>query len=474
MCTEMLNGSLLLPVIASVVFVSSCRQPLPELPRVTTSSFPATVREQIEAARCEAQHEPRDAGASGRYGMVLHAYVLDDAASVCYRRAARLDSKSARWPYYLGLILQRQKRYSEAVAQFRAALSNRPDDHAIRLHLASALAAAGQASESRKLYSEVVAAAPGMAEAHYGLGRLAEEAADYEEAIRHYQDAIASYPGYREALFALGQVYRRIGNAERTRELLERYREASDVPPPSQDSLREELVGLDRSTQGYVRRAVSFERAGKLSDAIREFENALSVDARNNNAHINLISLYAQTGEFRQAEDHYRKAVALNPTEAYAHFNFANALAAQRRFSEAAALLPRAIAANPKLTPAHTLLGDLKMALGKRAEAEQSYRAALDLRRDDLIANRGLGYVLAQRGRCAEAIPHLERAQESSGRFAVKTILILAGCYHRQGDRSKARTLLDDSRGIVLGHASPSELREFDLALAKTLTPEKP
>src|SRR3954454_3297979 len=95
--------------IAALALLAACRsRPLPDLPQVSTASFSATVRENMDAALVQARRRPRDAAAVGRLGMSLHAHKQFDAARQCYMRASLLDPKSFDWRYYLGVVSEGQ------------------------------------------------------------------------------------------------------------------------------------------------------------------------------------------------------------------------------------------------------------------------------------------------------------------------------------------------------------------------------
>ena len=97
---------LLTAVLAWIFSVSSWAQPLPEIPALSAAElekFDAPSRERIQKAYQRAQESTQDGEANGRLGMTLHGFGLYEHAAVYYRRARRLEPKSFRWVYYLGV-----------------------------------------------------------------------------------------------------------------------------------------------------------------------------------------------------------------------------------------------------------------------------------------------------------------------------------------------------------------------------------
>src|SRR5215203_3162723 len=86
----------------------------------------SAVAAQISEMQRLAGDQPA-AGAYGDLGQVYLAYGFNDAAADCFRNAAVLEKKDARWPYLLGAADQAAGRLDEAAAAFTQALGLAPD-----------------------------------------------------------------------------------------------------------------------------------------------------------------------------------------------------------------------------------------------------------------------------------------------------------------------------------------------------------
>src|SRR4029450_11837027 len=71
------------------------------------------------------------------------------------------------------------------------------------------------------------------------------------------------------------------------------YEQNRTSVPPLDDPLRSAVTRLNMGSVAHIRRGADLERAGKIAEAIAEQQEALRVDPKAGQAHINLISLYA-------------------------------------------------------------------------------------------------------------------------------------------------------------------------------------
>jgi tetratricopeptide (TPR) repeat protein len=114
-------------------------------------------------------------------------------------------------------------------------------------------------ARARLLYAQLLARAPGHADAHVNLGRLLHEAGQLAAAQTHYRAALAARPGDATAAYNL---------------------------------------------------AVALGDQGRMADAVHWYETALRSDPQLAEAHYNLATLFDQSGDSRAAIRHineYRK-----------------------------------------------------------------------------------------------------------------------------------------------------------------------
>jgi protein O-GlcNAc transferase len=399
------------PGIALLVALAACsRTSLPRLPDVDTASFLPSIRLEIDRKFAAVRAAPTDATENGQLGMLLHAHDRMEAALVCYRRAALLDPKDYRWTYLSGVAYAALSRNPEAVEQFQKVLAARPDDVPAQLRLADALLASGDATAARGAYQKVIEQRPGDPIGYYGAGQAYAMAGDPARAAGRYQQACERFPTYAAAHYALGLAYRQLGRPEDARSHLAAYEQSRNATPPREDPLMAEVHSLSGGVLPLLAKAKSAAAAGRFRDAVELHKQALELDPKQEQAHINLISLYGQLRQFDQAEAEYRAAVALNPSRDEAHYNYAVLLTAQDRLDEAAAAYRKALALNPGHAEANNNLGFLLARQRKFDEALLHANKALESKPDYPQAHYNAAMILLQRGKADEAIAHLRAA----------------------------------------------------------------
>lgn len=422
---------------------------LPELPQVSTAAFSPHVREQIDAAFAEARARPRDAAATGRLGMALHAHKQFDAARQCYLRASAMEPKRFEWKYYLGVVSQG----TGAVDAFRAALKLR-DDVAARIKLGEALLAAGDDSEARDVFRGI-----DHPVAWFGYARATGDASYYEKAV-------AAFPRYGAALFALAQAYQRAGRAADAQRLMAEYALSKTIVPPLEDPLMDAVEALNRGPERLLREAANLEAQGQLQPAIETELSALALDPKLVEAHVQLIALYGRAGKPAEAEQHYREAVALNPRSAAAHYNFGVFCYGAKRRDEARRAFEAALAIDPSHAEAHNNLGAILEEDGRLDAAAREFQKALDSRPDYSLARFHLGRIYANQSRWRDAIEQLRRAAESDDEGAATYTYALGATEARAGRREQAVATLNAARqkALARGQAPLAAAIERDLA----------
>lgn len=227
---------------------------------------------------------------------------------------------------------------------------------------------------------------------------LAETAAGQSTpALPRLARVAAAHPG--SSLFA-STYARALAATGRKREALERFRRAV-ATWPADASLYHELAVVARDL-------------GLVDEALRAEEAALAIAPADPQALNGKGLLLADVGRHAEAASAFEAAAKYDPTNAVYLAN----------------------------------LGNAKRALGDLAGASEAYHRALD--RDAVLgdAANGLGVVLVQQGRPADAVPWLERAAKDAS--FIEAQLNLGIALQRSGDRTRAaaqyRKVLDAPR----------------------------
>jgi len=211
---------------------------------------------------------------------------------------------------------------------------------------------AGRLAEAERLYTRILAVAPGHADCRHLLGVLAHQSGRDELAVRLIGEAIALNGS--DAAY-----HNNLGNA---------------------------LHGLSR-----------------LDEAAAAYHQALALKPDYAGARYNLANLLQARGRPEAALPHFEQALALWPGRADLHNNLGASLLELGRFTEAMARFERALALAPDHAEACNNLGKSCQELGRMAEAVAYYRRALALRPDYAEAHSNLLMTLTYLPDCPAA-----------------------------------------------------------------------
>ena len=149
--------------------------------------------------------------------------------------------------------------------------------------------------------------------------------------------------------------------------------------------------------------------AGLPQAAVPILEHVVTLQPANPAFHVSLGTSYAQAGHPADALRSFDQALTLDDAFFPAHFQ--RGIALMEPDPEAAlTALGRAIALQPDSAPADNYRAIVLTHLGRFDEAFESFSRALELARDNPMAHSNCGAALVRLGRHADALPHLEAA----------------------------------------------------------------
>jgi protein O-mannosyl-transferase len=130
--------------------------------------------------------------------------------------------------------------------------------------------------------------------------------------------------------------------------------------------------------------------AGRLEDAIRQYEQAVQIDPHHQEVHNNLAFALLQAGRVNDAIAQLEQAVRISPDSADGHYNLGNAYLRAGRVQDATGQYEQAVRLNPNYVQAHVNLGFALAQRGRFDEAVEHWEAALRLDPSNQDAPRGL------------------------------------------------------------------------------------
>ena len=257
------------------------------------------------------------------------------------------------------------------------------------------------------------------AEAHFGLGALAQLVGDLDEAIRRYRLAVRFKPDYAQAHYNM---------------------------------------------------ALVLENQGAPADALASYLNAIQILPNYPAALSNVGRLQAGMGELGTARGTLERAVELEPTNAEALNNLGNVLWSLGQQAEAESRFRQAIDARPGFSPAHFNLALSLVVQGRAEEGLEELNAGLEGEGDNLQAALSVAWALATDAsadvRRPELAVDLANQIRAFAGFEPAIADVQAAAYASMGDFERAVGLVQDALASERERGDPVRIAEVEGRLA--------
>lgn len=154
---------------------------------------------------------------------------------------------------------------------------------------------------------------------------------------------------------------------------------------------------------------------GNNDEAVALLTKAIEIEPGNASAHNNLGGVYSALGEDERAAIHFAKAAGTKVVSSDALTNLGILRRRAGDLSGALAMFQDARAKDRECRSALRELASLQLHLRNYPEAEEAYKAYVELVPEDLLAQNNLGYAIQQQGRYGEAEACFQRVLETAG-----------------------------------------------------------
>ena len=335
--------------------------------------------EAEEVLRRGREADPRDKNVLQNLGEVIRQKGRHEESLKWYDAVLKLDRKYTRAYAGKGDALFYLKRYDEAVANLKKALSlepNMPQAALIHTLIGEALEKLGRFDGAKQHYEYALQINPALDRAHSSLlGMLFDQRRD-AEAERHLQIVRSMSRGNPVGLQNMAEFFRKRKQYE---EALEWYDETLRVDPDFTQAYAgkgDALFRLERYEEAIesLGRAVALEpdmstvpalrilmgeaaqALGRLEEAEEQYEIILEGDPNHASAIDRLAMVRYEQGRHEDAIELYRRHLAFNPDSANTHTNIGVVYYKTGRFDEAKASLERALSLDPTAAMAQTVL----------------------------------------------------------------------------------------------------------------------
>jgi tetratricopeptide (TPR) repeat protein len=442
------------------------------LSRLQSSSN--TIRKNKDAIVKEAEGEAEKALAADpqipeahyAMGMVYkEQWRWNDAVNE-FKSAVTIDPKFADSYSGMGLVKLSQNNPGGAAADFRQAIKVNSGDWTAHYGLGQALLNQGQVDASLKELNTALYQFPNSWPVHLALGKAYETQGNTVAAVREYQESIRVKPENSAAYLGIANIRESRGDIEHS---IAELRSGLELMPDSADL--HQRIGEESL------------RVEKLDDAIKEFENVLTVNPGNSAAADGLTNAYylkAQkettggyfgSNDYEDAQRMLDRAVQMNPNDMRLRLaqaklralsgddvdlsavgqprndgeriSYAQALLAMNHFQESTAQMNTVIANAPNAKQTFAV-GDLALMMHDLDSAQAAYQKASGFPGSGERARRGL-------------------AQVSKARVVAKKNLTLADDLAR---KKMSGSAVDTYHDAVFANPKSADAR---LGLARTL-----
>ncbi len=330
-----------------------------------------------------------------------------DKASVEFRNVLQIDPKDAEGYYYLGLVQEKKKSWSGAMANFDKAVQLDPGlvdarVHLARLFLAQASAPAVRESEKslanvmgllQEQINEIRSRAPDSLDGLVLEATVWANDGEVDKAIAQLEQVAAKDPANRSGVVLLSGLYERAGRKGDAEAILEKAIASSD----------KSVVFQKRLSQIYTLHGKNDKAEAVLREIVKN-------DPGNMAARVDLASFLARTEQVDKAEQALRDTVAADPDDAQRYLLLAEFLAAKRDKQAAIDELSKAAADKPELTDLRFALVKLYLANEQRDEAVKALEDVIKQQGTDPAGLRArviLARLLAAADMGDERVPEL-------------------------------------------------------------------
>ncbi len=273
--------------------------------------------------------------------------------------------------------------YEQAISLFEDLISDATGSVLARIGLINVLLATGDYQEAEKNCRRVLDKHPGHPDAATKLGDILYRRGRYSEARTQYKEVVAAQPDYLAARLRLGEMQWQWGEKDKARATLQYfisyYRQHPRLTAEQLSLIAQACIYLDR-----------------FRDANSLFNEATKTDKNYWQAYVPWGELMLSKYNISDAKGIFQDALQANPNAAEAHLGMARVLKSSE-IPLAIAAAEKALEINPNLAAAHSFLAELRIAMGRPADAKEHIKNALAINDKSLSARtlQALAYYLS-------------------------------------------------------------------------------
>ena len=407
--------SVLVALVAAGVVGLKKGSPRPSFPRVETDADQDRQlrREQLEIAEKLLTEFPTNDDAVYFTGLVHEDQGNTEQAMKLWARSIELDPTRADANESLGQALLLRDDYAGAEKYFRRALEIDTNSPSARFRLAKALSQQGQLQEAVSMLEQ---AGSLSAEGYRLMGEVFQQLNQPRRAITNYEAAIKLKPDSPEPYYGLSQAFAKLGDAEKSREYLEKSAALRKEADDQARRLRANFDSVAVTRQSVARTHTDAGRVyivlGNARKAEELWLRAAALDPQNVLCRLQLAVLYQQTRRDREALQFYEQAAKLDPRDGLTQLNLGRVCMKLNQTEQAERVFKEVIRLEPKRPEGYSALAQLYLQTRSNLpDAERLAGVAAELAPEGLYFAQ-LSQARAQNGNQESALSAINRAIE--------------------------------------------------------------
>jgi len=274
--------------------------------------------------------DPRDPDIYFQMALVYQKRGNFKKALPLYQKSLELDPDQVASHLAMAELYEDQKSTAAAVAEYQAVAQIQPSNVVTLMRLGNLYYRDDQWEPAERAFRTVQSLSPEDPTVHYWLARIAEEKKSWKEAAAEAEKAyhLSQDPQFIPLLAYYLTLDRQLTEAVK---VLEKARETDpnnanvllflgmnyldlDKPEKARDALVKGAALYPKDAQMRFQLAIAEDRLGHFDDAVREFQDLLTIDPKNAAAMNYLGYSWAERGiRLEEAEKLVRQAVSLEP-----------------------------------------------------------------------------------------------------------------------------------------------------------------
>ena len=194
-------------------------------------------------------------------GLLAYQQNQNSLALTCIEQAIAENPDKPHYHYNLGLVLEKEERWEEAIVAYREAIRINPQSVEALANLGNVYRRQRQWTDAINTLQQALQIKPQSADLHNTLGVTYKEHGELEIALKYYQQALTLLPQHAEALNNMGVVLQDQGNLT---DAAEAFQQALTLKPGYANAHYH--LGLVRLWQGKEQEALScFHHSANLT-----------------------------------------------------------------------------------------------------------------------------------------------------------------------------------------------------------------